>query len=431
MESARKLAEQTPATRNRAVDFFRAMAVVMVVLGHWLVAAPYYVEGNLEPARILTVQPWTRFLTWLFQVMPVFFMVGGYSNAASWISACRENEKRRSWQAIRMKRLLVPILPLVVFWVLAAAVARKAGVDPDLARVATRGGLVPVWFLAVYVLVTVLVPVSFRVWKWCGLYSVAALATAAALVDLVGFSAGMDWLRWANYGFVWLAAHQLGYWWHEGDFQTRGPLFLLAFGVASLALLTGFLGYPVSMVSVPGVEVSNSSPPTFAMLSIGSVEAGIMLLAARPVSRRLLDPRPWRLVILASHRIMTVYLWHTTVLVALVGLAMLFDGLGLEWPPGSMAWWLARPVWIAALVFAIGPVIVLVGRIEEVARQSKGVAPGPVRAFAGAVLACFGLAFLALQGAGADNSLGVNIIPALAAILGVAVAAKSGRAPET
>jgi hypothetical protein len=148
--------------------------------------------------------------TWIFQVMPVFFIVGGFANAASWESARRDPERRRAWQAVRLRRLLVPTVPLVAIWCTAAAIARYAEVPPELIRDGSRAALLPIWFLAVYIMVTVVVPVSTGIWRRYGLFSVAALAAAAICVDLIALVGGEAWLRWSNYGFIWLAMHQLG-----------------------------------------------------------------------------------------------------------------------------------------------------------------------------------------------------------------------------
>lgn len=421
-ELARKLAEQTPANRNRAVDFFRAAAIMMVVVGHWIVNAPYYSEGNLELSKLLVLQPWTQFVTWIFQVMPIFFIVGGYSNAASWASAQKNPAKRYGWQANRLRRLLIPIIPLVLFSYLAAVVAHWTRIDPDLVRYGSRAALNPVWFLAVYILVTVAVPVSAMVWRRFGLYSVVALTIAAACVDLIAFAGGVGWLRWANYAFIWLALHQLGYWWHRGVNRILGPILLLAFGVGSLFLLIGPLEYPIAMISVPGMEVSNSRPPTFAMIAIGFVQAGVMLLVAEPVSRWMNNLRPWLLVVLVSQRIMTIYLWHITVLIALAGIGIITSGIGLQEQPGSALWWLERPIWIAVLTAALSLFVVLFGRVELWARSLKAQPPRPVRAVIGALLACSGLAFLALNGVAADNLLGFNVVPIIAFFIGVGLA---------
>ena len=80
---AKELAAQTPANRNRYVDFLRAMSILMVITGHWLVATVYYADGVFAGGKLTEVQPSTQWLTWIFQVMPIFFIVGGYSNAVS------------------------------------------------------------------------------------------------------------------------------------------------------------------------------------------------------------------------------------------------------------------------------------------------------------------------------------------------------------
>jgi len=57
--------------------------------------------------------------------------------------------------------------------------------------------------------------------------------------------------------------------------------------------------------------------------------------------RRWLDgPRAWAATVLVNGTIMTVYLWHLTVLALLVGLAFLVGGFGLHFVPGSGQWWL-------------------------------------------------------------------------------------------
>jgi len=84
-----EMAAATPPERNRYVDFLRAVSILMVVTGHWLVAAAWYQDGTLIPGDLLELRPRTQWLTWLFQVMPIFFIVGGYANAVSLESAKR------------------------------------------------------------------------------------------------------------------------------------------------------------------------------------------------------------------------------------------------------------------------------------------------------------------------------------------------------
>lgn len=57
---AARLAAQTPPERNRYADFLRAVSICMVIVGHWLVVAPYLNSGELVPADVLSLIPWSR-----------------------------------------------------------------------------------------------------------------------------------------------------------------------------------------------------------------------------------------------------------------------------------------------------------------------------------------------------------------------------------
>src|SRR5918998_6791373 len=73
----------TAPVRDRYVDLVRVAAVVAVILGHWFVIAITVRNGRLGGQNVLAVLPWTHGLTWVFQVVPLFFFVGGYANAVS------------------------------------------------------------------------------------------------------------------------------------------------------------------------------------------------------------------------------------------------------------------------------------------------------------------------------------------------------------
>jgi peptidoglycan/LPS O-acetylase OafA/YrhL len=112
----RDTASRTPADRNRYVDLLRAVSITVVVIGHWLIVAVQYDEGSLSASDLLVIDPGLQWLTWLFQVMPIFFIVGGYSNAASLESASRNSRGYGEWLAGRLNRLVSPLLLLVLGW---------------------------------------------------------------------------------------------------------------------------------------------------------------------------------------------------------------------------------------------------------------------------------------------------------------------------
>ena len=114
---AKALAERTPLTRNRYVDFLRAASITVVVLGHWSVAAAFVADdGQLQLGDMLSLAPWTQWLTWVLQVMPIFFIVGGYSNGISWQAARRDGKDYAVWIGTRLRRLVGPLVPLLLTW---------------------------------------------------------------------------------------------------------------------------------------------------------------------------------------------------------------------------------------------------------------------------------------------------------------------------
>lgn len=420
-DAARELAGRTPAARNRYVDFLRAVSIAAVVIGHWLIAAPHVRAGDVSLGHMLGIAPWTQWLTWGFQVMPVFFIVGGYSNAASWSAARREARPYGAWLSARLGRLLGPLMPLLLVWTVLGVAARIGGVSAPMVKIASQAALVPIWFLAVYVLVVLLVPVTHRAWTRCGLLSFWCMAGAALAIDVAAFAGGLGTLRWLNYLFVWLAVHQLGYAWRNDRFDRA--LKAIPWAVGGLAVLVGLIvlaGYPRSMVGVPGEEVSNTLPPTLAMLALGCLQGGLLLSLQSPVRRWLTKTKPWTATVLVNGIIMTVYLWHLTVMVLVIGGAIVIGGTGLGLDPGSNAWWSTRPVWMGLLALCLLPFIAVFGRLERAPVRSRELPAW--RPVVGSVLACGGLALIALDGIGAEGPLGIRWAPVLLAIVGATLA---------
>ncbi|MBT8072490.1 MAG: acyltransferase, partial [Xanthomonadales bacterium] len=131
---AAALAAKTPESRNRYVDLLRAVSIFAVVFGHWLMAAPYVSDGGVQITSMLEHQQWTRWMTWVFQVMPVFFLVGGYSNGISWLSAQSKGRSYAEWLQVRLQRLVGPVLPLIVMWIILAAGAQFMGVNATMVK---------------------------------------------------------------------------------------------------------------------------------------------------------------------------------------------------------------------------------------------------------------------------------------------------------
>jgi acyltransferase-like protein len=416
---ARELALTTPETRNRYVDFLRAASITVVVIGHWLTAAPFVDQGTLKLGDMLHLAPWTQWLTWALQVMPLFFIVGGYANGASWEAARKAGHGYNLWIATRLKRLVGPVVPLLIIWSLLGILAHWLGVRPQMIRAGSQAAFLPTWFLAVYLMVVVTAPITFGAWRRFGIASFWGLAMAAVAIDTVAFAFNLPLLRWANYVFVWFAVHQIGYLWRDG--RITGPARALpwaAGGLALLVFLVTMASYPVSMITVPGEQVSNSRPPTIALLALGMFHGGLVLAVENPLRRWLRRLWPWTVTVFVNGTIMTLFLWHLTVMVLIVGLANLLGGIGLGFEPGTGIWWAFRPVWLLILAGFLMIFVSLFGRFEQISKETSSASLPAWRAIVGTASVCPGLAFLALRGISSEGILGIRIDLVLLVLMG-------------
>jgi fucose 4-O-acetylase-like acetyltransferase len=73
----------TPATRDRAIDVIRIVSLVAVVVGHTIMATSRLRDGVFIWTNLLTASPVFQALTWVFQIMPLFFFAGAAACADS------------------------------------------------------------------------------------------------------------------------------------------------------------------------------------------------------------------------------------------------------------------------------------------------------------------------------------------------------------
>jgi len=396
---ASKLAEQTPEERNRYVDLLRAVSILVVIIGHWLIATAHMVDGEMNAGHLLKEQPQMQWLTWMFQVMPIFFIVGGYANAVSLESAQRKGIAYAGWLSARLNRLVGPLLLLLVVWAAFSVALGMFGVRPAVIQYLSQAALIPTWFLAIYIMVVIVAPVAYRFWKSWGFASFWVFVAAAILVDAAFFYADMRWLGWSNYFCVWLAVHHLGFAWRDGRMGSPGRLLLYsALGFAGLWSLINYGPYPLAMVGSPDPGVSNTLPPKITLIALGVFQFGLLLALEGPMRRALKGLRLWTATVLINSMIMTVYLWHITVMVLFGAVLYLAGGIGLGLEPGSEAWWLSRPLWILILFVLLLPLALLVSPLERRSRAADAAVPKAALQILGATMIGLGVALLAMYG---------------------------------
>ena len=421
---AAELADRTLPSRNRYVDFLRAMSMLVVTVGHWLAAAPYFdANGALTSSHILTVVPWTAWLTWILQVMPIFFMVGGYANGISWRAARRDGKSYAAWLEGRLRRLVWPILPLLAVWVAIVAVEYARGVRPELIRYGSQVAFIPIWFLAVYIMIMLLVPVLGAAWTRLGMKAFWTLTAAAVAVDVIYFAGGIRWLGFANYVFVWAAIFLLGYGWLDERFSDGRMLLLYAgFAFVTLLLLVHAAPYPVSMIGIPEDPISNTTPPKAILIPLAVMQAGLLLAVEAPARRWLAGRVVWTTTVAVNANIMTLFIWHLTATTLVVLAAYLAGGIGLRLEPGGAEWWWTRLPWLLANAIALAPLVGVFGHFER-PRATESPPTPAWRNVVGALMTCAGLALLAGQGVGGYGRFGLNVWGLALTLAGVGLVA--------
>ncbi len=101
--------------------------------------------------------------------------------------------------------------------------------------------------------------------------------------------------------------------------------------------------------------------------------------------------------------------------------AWLLGGIGLDVPPGSAPWWLARPIWFALYIAALFPLTMAFSRYERASGSDKAVAHW--RLIVGLLLICAGLgATAAISIASPEGVTGVRLWLIAVPFIGAAVA---------
>jgi hypothetical protein len=397
--TADELSARTPSTRNRYVDLLRVVSIAVVVVGHWTMAVLGFDDGKFTGQNLLEIAPWTHILTWVFQVMPVFFFVGGFTNAASWRSASKRGETYGGWLRGRSVRLLGPALVFVAFWTVLPMLAVAIGLSSGVTRTGGREVALPIWFLAVYLGSMAAIPLLVAAHRRFGLGVIVALVAAAAAVDAARYGFGVPFVGILNYAFVWLAILELGLLWRDGTLTQRSstPWALAVGGLVALAALTRFADYPVSMIGLTHAERSNTLPPTLALVALGVWECGAMLLVEGAANRLLERPRVWLRVVVANRMVMTFYLWNMTAAV-LAAVLLLPTGVWPRAEPLSAAWWWLRHVWIAACAICLIPFLLGFRWAERpTPALSTSYRPSAAVALCGVGLACAGMGIVAAE----------------------------------
>ena len=367
--------------RDLTLDLARVFCVLLVVAIHlMMVGVGLGADGEIVVSRPLETQPWFAPATWLGQIMPLFFVVGGFASLTAWRSLVRRGGTGAEYVRNRVLRLAQPALPLYVFYTVALIVILLIGVDPKLVDDTVGGAGAPLWFLAAYTLCQAVVPLMVRLHARAPRATLLGLLAGVILVDAARYTSGITEIGLLNLFIVWVLVQQIGFFYADGWFDRRAWWQLLLIPAACygvLALLTIVLGGPYSVDML-----NNLNPPTLPLVLLGLAQACILRLL-KPVLSTLMKTTGARAVVfLAGTRLMTIYLWHLPIIVIFAGISLLIPGAAPL--PASPAWWWSRILLYVLVLVAIFGLSFLVGRWEA-PKEVTGVPPTGIVAVAAAL----------------------------------------------
>jgi fucose 4-O-acetylase-like acetyltransferase len=435
--TAAQIEAGTPADRDRSIDFWRIVSLAVVVVGHLLLVVLYFgPDGRLHAAGALDdskVLPW---VTWVLQVMPLFFFAGG----AATVNSVKPDITWGGWLLARCQRLYRPTLWFVVV-ITALVLVCQLFAPPEAMSLAVPQVFVLLWFLGVYTVCLAFVPLLARITTWrqlalvvVGLYALIVLVDRSRFWHLAHSPSPDNW-HWGvpNFLLVWLIPTTIGVGYRKGLIPrpAGAALFALALG-ADLALsLAG--PYTVEMLG-PGDDehISNFTPPSLLMAGQAILLCGLAVAVAPALNRILRRPRLWQIVTIGNTGAMTLYLWHWVVLFAMDG-ALIVIGL-LPHAETSPGLWPSKAEQLPLYLVLVFLAFVLLQPLENKPLpwwDARVSAPGWRSPLVGALVIVAGISTLALARLGPQGYgllYAVGFLGSLALARSLAIAAPRGAA---
>lgn len=410
----------THAPRDRAVDVARLAALVVVMFGHCVLLLATIDGSGVRIGNLIAALPAVEPVTWVAQVMPLFFLAGGAAGAYGY----RAGTPWGAWLFTRAQRLYRP-----VFWYLAAwsvaLLAAWAALGADSAAGLGGESVALLWFLGVYVVTLAFVPALVRMRTGrAAVIVIACLVAATAGMDAVRLATAIPALAVVNFLFVWLIPVTLGVAYARRLVGRRTALAVAAAAFAVQMVLVVAGPYEVSLVVTGAEEISNVSPPTLLLAMHCLWMCCLFVAAAAAIGRWAQRPRVWTVVAAGNAGAMTLYLWHiVAIAIAAFGLHVL--GLDAYDVTATGFWGLMalRALVFSVVMFALFRLLAPLERRPLPWWDAPATGSGVRSGIAGALLCASGVVLVVMAKFGLGDGAGWS---ALAAFLGLAAAARIG-----
>ncbi|HEU5471453.1 MAG TPA: phospholipase [Actinophytocola sp.] len=332
---------ETEAARAGYLGFLQVASLAGIVLAESVLALAAW--GSAQDT-------WTVPLTWLLQLVPVFFLAGGYANALAW-RAARTGGGFGDYLVGRIGWLSGPVLAFVTAWLVVPLSLELFAAPREATAAFGRVVLQPLWLLGLYLLVVAATPVTHALHRRLPRLTPAVLLAVVVTIGLAGHGSVA-----AHAGGIVLALlfAQLGFHYADGTpWRIPRPVLVTGALTAStgLVVLTAAGAVPGRLIAEP-TRYASFVPTLLGVLLIGLVqvclvalprERGVLAVAARvPArSRAMLRDTP-----------MTAYLVYLCAMVLLAGLIAAARSASLI---AGGADWLTRPRTLLALAMVAVP----------------------------------------------------------------------------
>ncbi|MFL6145702.1 MAG: phospholipase [Labedaea sp.] len=411
--------ELTPVERAQAgyLGFLRILALTGLVLAESVLALASW--GSAEAG-------WVWPLTWLLQLVPLFFLAGGHANLLAWRAARACGGGFGDYLAGRIGWLLRPVLAFVTAWLVVPLSLELLDAPDEATAALGRVVLQPLWLLGLYLLVVAATPAMHRLHRSFPHTTPLVLAVAVVAIGLDGHGSVA-----AHAGGILLALLFQQFAFHYADGRLwRQPRRRLGAGAlaAFLALvaLTTVGGRARLLIAEP-TEYASFAPSLLGVLLIGLVQVCLVALPRQHAVRAIAAGPPARLVAVLRSAPMTAYLLYLSAMLLLAALIAAARTAGL---PTTGIDWLAQPRRMLALALIGVPAMLafllferrpaepdeaLTAELTGEFAALEPVRPGPAATQLDAAAAVIGVGYgaLGLLGFAAAGITGWSSTPAL------------------
>lgn len=371
--------------RDPAVDAARVAALVVVVCAHVLLVTVVTDPGTGAVSNVMvpTRYSWFWWVSWIVQIMPLFFVVGGFASAVSW-SRFRERAVRDDGDTARCAsataagalwvrmRLLRLAQPAALLWIVLAAgtvAALALQVPAGYLDAALSGIGMHLWFLGAYAICLAAAPLTHAAHRRRPYLTMGVLLGLSAGVEILRIAVDDAWWGLAGLAPIWMAIHQLGYFRADGTLGRLRPVHLAviaACGYGAIWVLGSTGAWSTDMLA-------NLNPPTVSLVLLGLSQACLLQVFSGPLASAMRSRTVQAIAWTVGSRPVTLYLWHLPVIVAVMAVWWLAGGPQPE--PGGARWWLLRiPLtllcWVCVLI-----VVRMLGRWEAGAVAPDAMVP--------------------------------------------------------